>query len=1317
MGSNLKKIRSLNFNKKLFYLGTALSISFVGTLLLNKFFEDFYNSRKIVLENRIENFLNKEVDLGNYSGIRFLGISISNSKIVDSENINSEIKAKNIYIGIMPIRSFLNQKWVFNITPKKTEIEINKDFFKRGGFDNNGKIFIKNKIKYDLNFNFKEFTSFKLKNLGIETRLKGNLIFKSKSNQFFGNIKSTFKGKENLELKVNANLNKGLLNLEIFSNGINLNGSEYILGDRKFTLKKGKLKSNFKFFKSSKETYCKGNFSLNNLKLTTTNLVEDIKSDSIKFLCQENNVIAATKNLNYGTLISDINLYIPLNKNINNINLKGSIGYLDSLNPEIELSGKIPYWVDKRGLNFGNINSSFILNRTQLSNLNIFRKNRIRGFVTAKGELRGEIFNPDILVKFNIDYPHYKGIRIREIWEGEIKNQSNKYLINMKNRYSRVPSFLSFNFDTNNKLENLTFSRIFNTNKGSLNLVRNDNNYIWSANNFPLDELELAISNNEFDRISGLINGSGIISIDQTNFDGRIAWSLGKYRDVKFANSLFDFSYSDESYYVNSSLYPIDGGVIDLELDSKKDNIIKIDFNDVSTSWTLLTALDIFDLENKKVIPNAKSSLLNDIEINNIDKSFNENILLINSFSNKNLILDDKLFLKKYLNKFDSRFNAKLTVEGNNPSNYLLKTKINGFLDVKNTITKSKREKFFIDLEGGIFTGKGKLKINKLPLKTINIFLDKPKPFEGNLDINLLYNLDTKSFSSYTTSNNTYINNNPIALDKAEVEYSNSIFDLELSLLLNNSTIPLNIYGSIPINKEDKLDLRLIGNGKFIELIDIFSDDYFTFKKGDVRLRMIIKGTINNPIANGFLVVKNSEVDIYSNIIKDINSTIIFDFDHIEIKKFEASDEDSGNIFIEGALLFDNKKNFIEKNISLIANEFKIQSDNFEFLIDSNINISGSFKDPILGGSLDLNNGFINLDNNKNEKKNRVKEKNQTKNWPELFWEKDKNIEIISNETILSKFLLGENVPNYLEKFSFNNLKLKLGPDFRLQYSEIIKAYLDTKLDININGNIGNNLNARGLINLSKGRANLYTTPFKLDKNKDNYILFASRSGIVPFINFSLTSKVPDSIIPISENNQDLNINSGLDANASSNSFGAFGIGNSRRIKIEASYEGFLDQLSFEDENERIQLRSTPSYSRSQIIGLIGGNSANLINRAFISQINGANAFSERFQLSLYPALIENNESASNVFSNDNLEIEDTEDSSLSDEFSSQAWVAEIGLDITDRINFTVQTTPDREDLPPLGILTLQANPNLELLGSVDSDGEWKSQIQLFLRY
>ncbi len=511
----------------------------------------------------------------------------------------------------------------------------------------------------------------------------------------------------------------------------------------------------------------------------------------------------------------------------------------------------------------------------------------------------------------------------------------------------------------------------------------------------------------------------------------------------------------------------------------------------------------------------------------------------------------------------------------------------------------------------------------------------------------------------------------------------------------------------------------MTGNGKFFELIDIFADEYFTFKEGDVNLRVILKGTLNKPLLNGFVVVKDSEIEFLKNKIKDINSTIIFDFDSLEINNLQAKAEDSGEIFIKGSLPFYSKNDYEKAKINLITNRFNLEKDNFNFLIDSDIYLSGSFESPVLGGSLSFNNGFINFNstNQNNKKENNLILKKIKKDWPELYWNNEKNIEIISNETILNSVLLGENLPNYLENLSFNNLKLKLGPDFKLQYSEIVKAYLDTKLDLTINGEVGKDLNARGLIYLKKGRANLYTTPFKLDKNKDNYILFASRSGVVPFINFSLVSKVPDSIIPISENNQDSNISGDLDVNATSTGLGSFGIGNSRLIKIEASYEGFLDQLSFADENRRIQLRSTPSYNRSQIIGLIGGNSANLINRAFISQINNADAFSERFQFSLYPALIESNDSFNNIFSNENLDIENDGQSSTNEEFSSQAWVAEIGLDITDAINFAFQTVPGRDDISPLGILTFQANPNLELLGSYDSNGNWKSQVQLFFRY
>ncbi len=1296
-----------------------LPLGFLSTFLLNNFLKETYSSRKLELEKSIENLLDKNVDLGDYVGIRFLGISLGNSKINDKKNIDSEITAKNVYVGIMPLRSFLKQKWIVKISPKEAAINIDRNFFKRDESYKNARSTKKLQSKYELHFNLNKYSNLNLNKSGLKTKVKGNVMYRSINRQITANIKSNFDEKGFLEVKFNRKLNQDFLKLDLFSRGLDLQNSEYIIGNRKINFKKGNFKSNFQFNKTPTETFCRGRFSFTNVKIKPKTFSENIKFDSTSFYCKNNNLIGNSENLNYGTLTSNLNLNVPLNKSSNIIDLKGSIGYVNSLNPDIKLSGNIPYWSDTRGINFGDIDTSFKINRTQLSNLNIFRKNDIRGFITAKGELKGKINDPDISINFNVDYPHYKGIRIRETWEGDIKNKNDKFLLNMKNRYSPIPSFLSIRIASDFKLDNLSFSRIFNSNKGSIEVVKEDDSYNWRADNFPLDELELSINKNQFDRIYGIINGQGSISSDQSSLVGRLAWSLGKYRNINLSNSLFDFNVKNNSFYVNSSLYPIDGGIIEVEYDSNKNNLINSSFKNISTSWTILTAVDIFNFDNKKVIPISKSNVLDELEINKNNNSLKERIDFIKNLNENNNALKDKFNLQKYLNKFSSRYNAKLTINGDRPDNYKLDAKLNGYLDVSSDVYKNNKEEFSIDLEGGLLKGKGSLRIKKFPLTAANIFLSKPRDFLGGLDMNLFYDLDTKSFSSDVFSNGSSIKNNIIIFDKGLVKFNNSIFDIDFSLLINDSKVPITIKGTIPINKSDNLDIRLIGNGKFIELIDIVADEYFTFKEGDVNMRVILKGTLNKPLLNGFIVVKDSEIDFFNNIVKDINSTIIFDFDSLEINNLQAKSEDSGEIFVKGSLPFYSQNDFEKTEINLITNRFTLKKDNFTFKIDSDVDLSGSFESPVLGGSLSFNNGFINFNstNQNNKKENNLIRKEDKKDWPELYWNNNENIEIISNETILDSVLLGETLPNYLDNLSFNNLKLRLGPDFKLQYSELVRAYLDTKLDLNINGKVGKDLNARGLIYLKKGRANLYTTPFKLDKNKDNYILFASRSGVVPFINFSLVSKVPDSIIPISENNQDSNISSDINPDNNSSSIGSFGIGNTRLIKIEASYEGFLDQLSFEDENKRIQLRSTPSYNRSQIIGLIGGNSANLINRAFISQLNNAEAFSERFQLSLYPALIENNDSLNNIFSNENLDIENDGESSSNEEFSSQAWVAELGLDITDAINFAFQTVPGRDDVPPTGILTFQANPNLELLGSYDSDGDWKSQVQLFFRY
>ena len=239
MGSNLKKIRSLNLNTKIIFSGIILSLGFFGTFLLNNFLRETYISKKSELEDSFENILNKEVDLGDYSGIRFLGFSLGNSKIINKKNIDSEIKAKNVYIGIMPFRSFLKQKWILKIRPEQTEINIDRDFFKSDESYKKARITKKSKLNYELNFNLNNYSIFNFKNTGLKTKVKGNVIFKSSNKQIIANVKSKFDGKGFIKFKFNTKLNQDFLRMELFSRGLDLENSEYIFGSRKITFKKG----------------------------------------------------------------------------------------------------------------------------------------------------------------------------------------------------------------------------------------------------------------------------------------------------------------------------------------------------------------------------------------------------------------------------------------------------------------------------------------------------------------------------------------------------------------------------------------------------------------------------------------------------------------------------------------------------------------------------------------------------------------------------------------------------------------------------------------------------------------------------------------------------------------------------------------------------------------------------------------------------------------------------------------------------------------------------------------------------------------------
>ena len=124
----MKKNESSRINKKLLTVSAIFAVGFSFLNGLEEISKNIYHSKKNNLEQQIGLNINKKVDLGSFAGLSFLGFSLDNSKIIGNQTDGSKLKADNIIVRFMPLRSFFGRKWVFNIDARKLNIVLQEDF-------------------------------------------------------------------------------------------------------------------------------------------------------------------------------------------------------------------------------------------------------------------------------------------------------------------------------------------------------------------------------------------------------------------------------------------------------------------------------------------------------------------------------------------------------------------------------------------------------------------------------------------------------------------------------------------------------------------------------------------------------------------------------------------------------------------------------------------------------------------------------------------------------------------------------------------------------------------------------------------------------------------------------------------------------------------------------------------------------------------------------------------------------------------------------------------------------------------------------------
>ncbi len=148
-------------------------------------------------------------------------------------------------------------------------------------------------------------------------------------------------------------------------------------------------------------------------------------------------------------------------------------------------------------------------------------------------------------------------------------------------------------------------------------------------------------------------------------------------------------------------------------------------------------------------------------------------------------------------------------------------------------------------------------------------------------------------------------------------------------------------------------------------------------------------------------------------------------------------------------------------------------------------------------------------------------------------------------------------------------------------------------------------------------------------------------------------------------------------------------------------------------------MRSTPPLPQERLVALVGGNSlaglgsggagtalATVLGQSLLSPLLStlSDAMGQRVSLALYPTYVSPEISFSSNQTSRRLPPQ-------------LVLGAEIGYDLSDRVNLSLLAAPNRTDIPPQMTLNYKASELINIEASVDSQGSWGSQLRLFLRF
>ena len=997
------------------------------------------------------------------------------------------------------------------------------------------------------------------------------------------------------------------------------------------------------------------------------------------------------------------------------------------------------------GLRTGALNAWIDLRAFPLARLDALVGARLRGRIDARGWLRGPLPALATDLQLGLHAPGAGPLLLRESWRGRLRGAGGAAQLTLASLAPALPGRLEARLDRSWFPTRVELQR----RGGTLRLVGDPRHYAWQAEALPLQGLELLIGRSHPPQpLNGALRGAGRLGLQPLAFDGHLDLREPLLFSLAGRKLQASLQYRNRRYRVQGSVQPLSGGSIGLSLQGAWAGPFQARFQARALSSLLFHQLgDAWDRWRGRAQPRrAGAADLGQPAIASLGFSVQDQLLVLQAVRERLQHQEEQqrqLSRAELLRRLQLRVDADLAIRGADLRRARVDLSARGHLwfDQSDRDVALARDPFTLRLQGPLVAGEGSFAASGLTLALLSLLTPVPESLRGFLSLQGRYRLGggPPQLAMDLALDQTSLADRDLRLERGQLQLVPAGLSMDLALRAAGSSSTIDLSGLLPLQRDSQaLQLRLSSRGDGLRFLTDLAGPAILWRRGSVDLRLLVRGSLDDPIANGFLRIRDGEYGFIGQSLRGVEATVLFDFQQLLVQELRARVGHEGRIRGEGRLGLLRPLDS-EPSLTVQLDQVPFALERIRALADGQLRLGGSLAGPELGGSLAIRRGTINaqpgglarLDSPSGSAAAGAGQGSgasaprrgdpasgamglQPTSLNELLqrrWDFSQPLVLLGPDLESSTNLsLQEAIPR-LPWLRFADLRLRLGPDLAVVLPNI--ANFRTGGLLRINGRLDRSLQASGVVRLLSGRLNLFTTTFSLDPDAPNVAVFTPSLGLVPYLDVALRTRIADNLQVISP--------SGIGAldfpqqtPGERQNQGFSSLSQLNLILVTVSASGPADRLA-----DNLRLRSSPPLPQERLVALIGGNSlaglrggqagtalATALGQSLLSPLLASlsDAMGQRVSLALYPTYV-------------NPAIANSSER-VSGRVPPQLVLAgEAGLDLTKRLNVSVLFAPNRSDIPPQMTLNYKASESINLGASLDTQGSWQSVLQVFLRF